>query len=143
GTGAKARGLAEGEESRPPALGVALGVGLALGLLAGLSGTGGGIFLSPLILLCGWATMKQTAATSSAFILVNSLAGLAGLWMGGKGGGGVPGEVYTWLLPWGAAAVVGGLVGSQMGAQWLRVATLRVMLAAVLVVAGVKLVAVW
>jgi len=133
----------EGQPARPPALGVALGVGLALGLLAGLSGTGGGIFLSPIILLCGWGTVKQTAAASSAFILVNSIAGLVGLWTSNKGGGGVPVEVYTWLLPWGAAAVVGGLIGSQLGARWLGARALRLLLAAVLVVAGVKLIAVW
>ncbi|MBS0186611.1 MAG: sulfite exporter TauE/SafE family protein [Planctomycetes bacterium] len=64
---------------RPPSMPVALAVGSGLGFLAGLTGTGGGIFLSPVILLMGWADPKRTAATSSLFILVNSFAGLGGL----------------------------------------------------------------
>ena len=107
-----------------------------LGLLAGLSGTGGGIFLSPLLLLLGWAGMKQTAAVSAVFILVNSLAGLAGLLISKQT---IPPEIAAWLGPWVIAAAVGGLVGSRLGARRLAAPVLRILLAAVLIVAGTKL----
>ncbi len=122
---------------RPPAIPVALGVGAAIGLLAGLSGTGGGIFLSPLLLLLGWASVKQTAAVSAVFILVNSLSGLSGLLLSGRP---IPDELGTWLGPWALAAVVGGFVGSRLGARRLAPPVLRRLLAAALVVAGAKLI---
>ena len=67
---------ARGIRNVPPVPAVAAGA--VIGLLAGLTGTGGGIFLSPLLLLTGWAEMRETAGVSAAFILVNSAAGLAG-----------------------------------------------------------------
>jgi uncharacterized membrane protein YfcA len=112
-------------------------VGAAIGLLAGLSGTGGGIFLSPALLLLGWAGVKQAAAVSAVFILVNSLAGLGGLVISGRT---IPPELATWLGPWSIAAVAGGLVGSRLGARRLGAPVLRRLLAAVLIVAGAKLI---
>lgn len=123
-------------EPTPPRLAIALAVGLGLGLLAGLSGTGGGIFLSPILLLSGWATPRQTAAVSALFILMNSLAGLGGLLLAGRS---IPADFGLWLAPWAAAAVVGGLLGSWLGARRLSVSVLRRLLAAVLVIAGAKL----
>jgi uncharacterized membrane protein YfcA len=124
-------------ETRPPKVGVALGVGAALGLLSGLTGTGGGIFLSPLVLLMGWATARRTAAVSAAFILMNSVSGLAGLVSAGR----YPGrEALGAMAVWAACVVAGGLIGSRLGARKLETATLRRLLAAVLVVAGAKLV---
>ena len=73
--------LWEGDDSdhiRVPALRVALPVGAALGLVSGLTGVGGGIFLSPLLLLFHWTSMRGSVAIAAAFILLNSLAGLAG-----------------------------------------------------------------
>ncbi len=67
-------------EPKPLLIFPALVAGAAIGLLAGLTGVGGGIFLSPLLLLANWAHVRQTAAVSVAFILVNSIAGLAGNW---------------------------------------------------------------
>ena len=61
-----------------PARATAVGVGAGLGFLSGLTGTGGGIFLTPLLLFCRWAHIKQAAAVSALFILVNSIGGLAG-----------------------------------------------------------------
>lgn len=112
---------------------IAFVVGSALGLLAGLTGVGGGIFLSPLLLVAGWADLRTTAATSAAFILVNSAAGLLGQ--------GVPLDALPAdVLTWGAAAVLGGLLGSYLGSRRLGGPALRATLAVVLVVAGLKLI---
>ena len=62
---------------REPAIPLAMAIGAAMGLLSGLTGVGGGIFLSPLLLMLGWAGTKQTSAVAAPFILVNSVAGLA------------------------------------------------------------------
>jgi uncharacterized membrane protein YfcA len=119
--------------TREPPLVAALAVGGALGFLAGLTGVGGGIFLSPLLLLAGWANLRTTAATSVVFILANSAAGLLG-------------QLHTLeqipdaVVPWGAAAILGGLIGSWLGARRLPSPAIRVALAVVLVVAGGKLV---
>lgn len=119
--------------ARPPPLPVAVAVGVVLGLLSGLTGVGGGIFLSPLLLAVGWAGAKETAAVSAAFILVNSAAGLTGFLVSG---GAVPGGIGAWI----GAAAVGGYAGSRMGARRLGGAAIRRLLALVLVVAAVKFV---
>lgn len=117
--------------ARPPRPMMAMAVGAALGLLAGVTGVGGGIFLSPLLLAAGWAGAKETAAVSAAFILVNSVAGLVGFV---AVGGGIPGGIGAWV----AAAVIGGFVGSRLGARRLGGPEIRRLLAVVLVVAGIK-----
>jgi uncharacterized membrane protein YfcA len=96
-------------------------------------GVGGGIFLSPLILLAGWADPKRTAGVSAAFILVNSSAGLLGHVASLQA---LPREIPIWA----AAAIAGGLVGSWLGARRLSGPTLRRVLAVVLVIAGVKMI---
>ena len=116
-----------------PPLPVALGAGAALGFASGLTGTGGGIFLSPLILLCKWAGPKETAAASVVFILVNSISGLAGAVSKGAT---LPEGIWVWCI----AAAMGGLVGSYLGARRFGGRTLRRLLATVLVVAGIALV---
>lgn len=117
----------------PPRLPLAMLVGAALGLISGLTGTGGGIFLSPLMLILNWADVKRTAATSAAFILVNSIGGLLGL----ASRGWVPGIDIGWLA---LAAGIGGLIGSYFGSRVLAPRSLRAILAVVLLIAGVKLV---
>lgn len=120
---------------KAPHLLLCLVAGAGIGLLSGLTGTGGGIFLSPLLLFMGWAETKQTSGVSAAFILVNSVAGLAGLiarWQP------LPSAIPVWAL----AAVAGGLVGSYYGSRRLQSVVLRRLLALVLVVAGLKLIAV-
>lgn len=119
--------------TRPPPVPFAIGVGAVLGFVAGLTGTGGGIFLSPLMLLCGWADTKRTAAASAVFILVNSVSGLAGLY---SRFGTLPPAIPLW----GGAVVAGGLFGSQLGSRILGGRTLRRLLAVVLVMAGAKLI---
>ena len=109
----------------------ALAAGAGIGLLAGLSGTGGGIFLTPLLVLAGWTTTRQAAALSGAFILVNSLAGLAGIVGSAQA---LPAPLPIWV----AAVAVGGLIGSYLGAQRFTVLTLRRVLAIVMVIAAAK-----
>jgi uncharacterized membrane protein YfcA len=116
-----------------PSLPVAFGAGGGLGLMAGLTGTGGGIFLTPLLLLAKWARTKEAAATSALFILCNSLAGLAGNFSSTKN---IPG----FIAPLAAAVVVGGGAGSWFGARRFAPAVIKRILAVVLVIAGVKLV---
>jgi hypothetical protein len=125
---------AEAEAARPgvPFLpGIAAGAGI--GLLAGLSGTGGGIFLTPLLVLAGWTRTRDAAGLSGAFILVNSISGIAGLMTGGIT---LPAALPGWI----AAVAAGGLIGSWLGARRFSILQLRRVLALVLVIAAVKLV---
>jgi hypothetical protein len=117
---------------KPVVLPLALVFGALIGLLSGLTGVGGGIFLSPVILLLGWADVRKTAGVSVTFILVNSIAGLLGHWTSVKS---IPHEIVWWA----PAALVGGLIGSELGSRRLTPLTMRRLLAAVLVVAGIKL----
>lgn len=122
----------QGSPARRPPLWLALPLGAAIGLLAGLTGVGGGIFLSPLLVLTGWATVREQAGISASFILANSAAGLAGVL---TQIGALPAPVYLW----GLAAIAGGLIGSEFGSRRLGLVALRRLLAFVLVIAGLKL----
>jgi uncharacterized membrane protein YfcA len=117
---------------KPIVLPVALALGAAIGLLSGLTGVGGGIFLSPLLLLLGWASIRQTAGVSAAFILVNSAAGLLGHLESVKS---LPAQIFWWA----PAALFGGILGAELGSRRLTPLTMRRMLAVVLVVAGLKM----
>ncbi|MCX7041201.1 MAG: sulfite exporter TauE/SafE family protein [Gammaproteobacteria bacterium] len=120
------------EIDEAPSLPIAIASGGVLGFFAGLTGTGGGIFLTPLLLVMRWARTKQAAATSALFILVNSIAGLAG---NASSVGSIPCLVW----PLAIAAVVGGSAGSYFGSRRYPAATIKRLLAAVLVIAGLKL----
>ena len=123
----------DAETPTPAPLWIALVFGAAIGLLSGLTGVGGGIFLSPLILLMGWARTKETAAVSSAFILVNSIAGLLGHVSAVAA---VPRAIFVWA----PVALLGGWIGSELGTRTLPVPRIRQWLAVVLVLAGLKLI---
>ena len=126
-----------GEEMRPlrePPLPAAMAIGAAMGLLAGLTGVGGGIFLSPLLLMLGWAGTKQPSAVAAPFILVNSAAGLAAVFIGGSAS--LPG--YVWFLV--PAVLVGGWLGAEYGSRRFANPLVRRVLAVVLAAAGVKMV---
>lgn len=111
----------------------AIAAGAGLGFLSGLTGTGGGIFLTPLMLFCRWATVKEAAAVSSLFILVNSVSGLAGYAKSGR-------DLPDFAWPLAAVAAVGGFVGARLGSRHLPARGIAMLLAVVLVIAGAKLV---
>jgi uncharacterized protein len=113
-------------------LSVALVVGAMIGAASGLLGIGGGILLSPVLLLCAWADAKEAAAVSALFIFVNSIAGLAGMSVRSL-------PLDQDMLIWSAAAVLGGLLGSYIGARTAPEPRLRQALGAVLLLASVKL----
>jgi uncharacterized membrane protein YfcA len=117
----------------PPPIWAALGAGALIGVLSGLTGTGGGIFLSPLLLLAGWARTREAAGVAAVFILVNSTAGLLGAI---ETIDRLP--AHWWILA--LAAAGGGLLGSSLGARRMSTPWLRRLLAAVLVVAASKLI---
>ena len=130
-------GITAGRPSQefPPRAPVAAAVasGAGIGLLAGLTGTGGGIFLTPLLLAAGWAGTRFAAGASAAFILANSIAGLAGN-IGSVGQ--LPSAIPLWL----GAVAIGGVVGSELGSRRLPPPAFRRALATVLVIAGLKLI---
>jgi uncharacterized membrane protein YfcA len=111
----------------------AAGIGGVIGLMSGLTGTGGGIFLTPLLLFLRWAGPRMAAGLSSAFILANSTAGLAGNLASVRV---IPDSLVYWL----PAVGIGALIGSELGAQRLSPPAIRRALALVLVVAGLKLI---
>ncbi len=111
---------------------MALIVGAAIGLLSGLTGVGGGIFLSPVLLLMHWAKTKETSGVSAAFILVNSIAGLLGQYSAIAY---LPNNLVYWV----PAALVGGWIGTELGTRLLPISGIRKWLSVVLVLAGLKL----
>ena len=119
--------------TRQPDLIVIVLVGAILGFSAGLTGIGGGVFLSPILLIFGWCTIRQSTAVAAGFILLNSIGGLAGYiasdqsWPMGAG----------WLV---IAAFVGCLFGGELASHRASSLTLQKLLAAVLAIAAVKMV---
>ena len=123
--------LKEGALRQLPAV-LGVGTGAVIGLLSGMIGIGGGIILSPLLLLFRWASLKEAAAVSALFIFVNSVSGLAGL--------------KTWIpldqsqmVYWLAASLVGGFLGARWGASIASNQKVKWILALVLLIASVKL----
>lgn len=127
--------LEKGETiAAPPPFAVSLPVGAGIGFVSGIAGVGGGIFLSPLLVLCGWGGVKQAAAVSAFFIWVNSLAGLLGRFARHSF---TPPPNAALLV---AAAFVGGVLGSRLGANHFSAVGLKRLLAAVLIAASFKLI---
>ena len=120
-------------ETNPPDKPLAVGVGAGLGLLSGLTGTGGGIFLTPLLLFCKWAPIKKAAAVSALFILVNSIGGLVGYFAAKRS---IPDLGIYLAIP----AIAGGTIGSYLGSRRLPVRGIAIFLATVLTIAGIKLI---
>jgi uncharacterized membrane protein YfcA len=116
-----------------PPLWAAIVSGLAIGFLSGLTGVGGGIFLSPLILYMAWADTRSTSGVAAPFILVNSIGGLLGHLSSVS-------QLPPNIPVWGAAAVVGGWIGATYGSKHAPPPMLRQLLSLVLIVAGVKLI---
>jgi uncharacterized membrane protein YfcA len=115
-----------------PPFGAALATGGIIGFISGTTGTGGGVFLAPVILAMNWGTPRQTAATTAVYNLVNSGAALIGahaLW-----------EQVPSALPWWLVAVAtGGCIGAFAGSRYLSDRWLRGTLALLLLVSGLKL----
>ena len=120
-------------ETNPPGKPLAVGAGAGLGFLSGLTGTGGGIFLTPLLLFCQWAKIKQAAAVSALFILVNSIGGLVGYFSAKHS---IPTLGIYLAIP----AIIGGAIGSYLGSRRLPVRGIALFLATVLTIAGIKLI---
>ena len=118
-----------GEPSRP----TAMSLGAGLGLLSGLTGTGGGIFLTPLLLFKRWARTKTAAAVSALFILLNSVSGLLGNLTSTR-------RFPSFALILAVAAIVGGAAGSYFGSRRFDHKLIKRLLAVVLVIAGTKLI---
>ena len=123
----------EQPDTREPARGIAVASGGVLGLFAGLTGTGGGIFLTPLLLTMRWARTKEASAVSALFILVNSIAGLAGAASSAR-------QIPSLVWPLALAAIIGGGLGAHLGSRRFPVPLVKRLLAVVLVIAGLKLV---
>lgn len=112
---------------------IAVVVGLVIGLLSGIIGIGGGILLSPVLLVLNWANLKETAAISALFIWVNSLAGLLGFF---ASGGSLNANLLYLIVIAGIGAIIGGYLGSF---KW-NTKILRTALATVLAMASIKLI---
>ena len=132
----------DAQSLREPNISILLLTGGGLGLLAGLAGTGGGVFLTPLLLFRRWCTTKQAAACSVVFILLNSLAGLAGYVIAR---GGLLAGAFDSLGPMMALSVpvvfAAGALGARFGSHHWPGALLRRLLAIVLLLAATKLLA--
>jgi uncharacterized protein len=98
-----------------------------------LTGVGGGIFLSPLLLVLGWAPVRVISGVAAAFILLNSIAGLLGVM---KASVTLPAALPWWAV----AAVAGGLIGAEYGSRRLANPTIKKLLALVLAIAGAKMI---
>lgn len=122
---------AAGQVARPVSYPLALGIGALIGLLSGMIGIGGGILLSPVLLLLGWADLRQTAAMSALFIFVNSAAGLAGIDASIME---LPQLFYS-LLP---LTLLGGMLGAWLGANRFKAPAMRYALGLVLLIAAAK-----
>lgn len=120
--------LVASEPSRP----ASIAIGAGLGLMSGLTGTGGGIFLTPLLLLKKWAKVKTAAAVSAVFILMNSISGLLGNITHARS--------LSLSIPVAIAAIIGGTAGSYLGSRRLPQTAIKRLLAVVLLIAGTKLI---
>ncbi len=118
--------------TKPAPLRIALICGATIGLISGLTGVGGGIFLTPLLLFMNWAEPRTASAVSAPFILVNSIAGLFGNFSS-------MGALPNSILLWGIAAGIGGYIGAAYGSRQTSNVILKRLLALVLVIAGLKM----
>ncbi len=107
-------------------------IGATIGVLSGLTGTGGAIFLTPLLLFARWMPTREASGTSVAFVWINSLTGLAGLL---HASGTLPQALPMWLV----AVALGAVLGTQLGLRWMPVKALRHALGVVLLIAALKL----
>lgn len=117
--------------SEPPFI-LSMSLGALLGLFSGMIGIGGGIILSPILILLHWAGIKESAAASALFILLNSASGLTGLLVKGF-------HFEPRLILWIVVGVLGGITGSYIGSARLKQGKLKYILAGILLLASLKL----
>lgn len=127
--------LRAGSETRDPPIPIAILSGIGIGLLSGLTGTGGGIFLSPMLLFFGWAQPKQASGVAAVFIFANSLSGLAG-------NAASLNQLPPGLPLFAGAVLIGATIGTTLGIKLPARLVLR-SLGLVLLVAGAKLIGVY
>jgi len=118
---------------KKPMMPVVLFSGAALGFLSGLVGVGGGIFLSPLLIMLRWEEVKKVSGVAAAFILVNSIAGLLGFLSSN-----VP-QLPNGIWVWAGSAIVGGYIGAEYGSKRFGNSTIKLLLSLVLLIAGIKM----
>ena len=122
----------ENDATHDPPIFLALGIGLILGLVSGIIGIGGGILLSPILILAKYARIKEASAASALFIFLNSASGLAGLMTSQFSF--QPNIIY-WIL----GVMVAGLLGSAIGSRTFSELNLKRVLSLVLIAASIKL----
>jgi len=122
----------ENEKTHDPPIAIALGIGLILGMVSGIIGIGGGILLSPLLILALYSKIKEASAASALFIFLNSVSGLAGLMT-------TQIRFEPHLIYWISGVMAAGLVGSAMGSKTLSELNLKRVLSLVLLAASIKL----
>jgi len=120
-------------KSKTPVFYLAVIIGAAVGFFSGMIGIGGGIILSPLLLLLHWSDVKETAGISALFIFMNSMAGLAGLYFNANF------EPTSNILLWAAVGLAGGFLGGYISNNKISNYQLRYLLASVLFIASLKL----
>ncbi|RDJ05275.1 sulfite exporter TauE/SafE family protein [Rhizobium grahamii] len=120
------------EKAAAPPIVAALATGAAIGFISGMTGTGGGVFLAPIILCMNWGTVRQTAATTAVYNLLNSAAALIGAY---STWGSMSRELPVWVL----CVIAGGSVGAYVGSRFLPERLLRTTLSLLLLVSGLKL----
>ena len=120
------------DQIRPPHQWILFLVGAMIGFLSGLIGVGGGIFLSPILLFLRWGETRVVSGVAAAFILVNSISGLAGVMT-------TQPELPVGLSYWAIAAIAGGWLGSEFGSKRLNNTRIRQILSIVLLIAGCKM----
>ncbi len=122
----------ENNTTQNPPVSIALGIGLLLGFVSGIIGIGGGILLSPILILAKYARIKEASAASALFIFLNSASGLTGLMT-------TRFIIQENLLYWISGVVVAGLIGSAMGSRTFSDLNLKRVLSMVLIAASIKL----
>jgi uncharacterized membrane protein YfcA len=111
--------------------GLAVLIGACVGLLSGITGTGGGIFLSPMIIWLGWVSVKQASGTVAGFIFVNSVAGLLGNMQSAQS---LPAELPLFVV----AVLLGAFIGTRFGISRFSSTGIKRALGLVLLIAGAK-----
>jgi uncharacterized membrane protein YfcA len=119
-------------DARQVRLGPAAAVGAGTGFISGLTGVGGGVFLTPLLIALGWATPKRAAQLSPPFILCNSILGLGGVLLAGQ-------QLASGTFVYSIVALVGAVIGTAIGRRWTSERGTRYVLAAILLFAGIRL----